>query len=179
MRFKALIGKIYFTKIPSSAQVLDSFSLSADYWFWRLTLSTILQHTGFSLLRGMVGSPPPSASWKFVHSLLSGKMSPTKFLFLFLFYLPNFYLLFSKRSLTIKSWIFTDFWPDQQLSTCQKVTKIDKFLKIARSRHINPFAKVLSFTFTIFFLISTVDLTFFQYLTSLDFSRTSSFCRLF
>ena len=74
----ALITKIYFTKIPSFAQAFESLSLSADYWFWRLTLSTMKLNCSmhdFSYW-GMVGSPP--TSWKFVHSPPPEKMPPIK-----------------------------------------------------------------------------------------------------
>ena len=36
---EALIAKIYFTKILSSTQALERLSVSADYWFCRLTFS--------------------------------------------------------------------------------------------------------------------------------------------
>ena len=41
LRSEALIPKNYFTKISSSAQALENLYPSADYWFCRLTLSTI------------------------------------------------------------------------------------------------------------------------------------------
>ena len=41
LRSEALITKIYFTKIPSSARVLESLPLSEDCYFWRLTVSSM------------------------------------------------------------------------------------------------------------------------------------------
>ena len=83
MRSEALIAKIYFTKIPSSARVLESLPLSADCYFWRLTLSSMKLNfsiQGFLYWEDGGESPTSTTSWKFVHSPQPGKMPRTKFL---------------------------------------------------------------------------------------------------
>ena len=41
LSYEVLIAKIYFTKIPSFVQTLDSLSHSAGYWIWKLTFPTV------------------------------------------------------------------------------------------------------------------------------------------
>ena len=83
MRSEALIAKIYFTKIPSSARVLESLPLSEDCYFWRLTVSSMkLNFSMQGLLYWEDGgeSPTPTTSWKFIHSPQPGKLPRIKLL---------------------------------------------------------------------------------------------------
>ena len=89
---ESLIAKIYFPKIPSFERSLQILSLSADYYFWRLTLLTMKlnfsrqvfpywEDGGDSPPSPPPPKPPTALPESFFHFPQPSKMPPIKFLF--------------------------------------------------------------------------------------------------